>query len=95
MLSLYESSHKVWELLGLTWAKSLLNSFDISEYFDIVPDLFEFYVISMFPPEIKIDPVFCDNIDAWKAAILKLPNWTALLCGYPFKSIKCSTLYPV
>lgn len=36
------SSHKVCELLGLTYANSLLNYPDNNEYLEIVHDLTEF-----------------------------------------------------
>ena len=89
------SSHKVWELLALTCANSLLNYPDSNEYLESVQDLTEFSVNSIFPPEINIDPVFWESMDAWKVGTLNFPRLIEEATGYPFKSIRCNTFSPV
>jgi hypothetical protein len=46
----------------------------MTENFDILIDLVVFSESSRFPPEMKMEPVFCERRDAWKVGTLKLPN---------------------
>jgi hypothetical protein len=49
----------------------------------------------MFPPDIKIEPVFWDSSEAWKVGILKFPNDIEDLIGSSLMSIKWRMFYPV